>query len=66
MREPNLWKSEKDFYLNVLVNPWYKLLVKLENLVSMETMKFYEAGNSFSYNVTPVSNCNLKKTYSNQ
>lgn len=42
MREPNLWKSEKDFYLNVLVNPWYKLLVKLENLVSMETMKFYE------------------------
>lgn len=24
-------------------------------------MKFYEAGNSFSYNVTPVSNCNLKK-----
>lgn len=42
MREPNLWKSEKDFYLNVLVNPWYKLLVKLENLVSMETVKFYE------------------------
>ena len=42
MREPNLWKSEKDFYLNVLANPWYKLLVKLENLVSMETMKFYE------------------------
>lgn len=42
MREPNLWKSEKDFYLNVLVNPWYKLLVKLENLVSMETMIFYE------------------------
>lgn len=42
MKEPNLWKSEKNFYLNVLVNPWYKLLVKLENLVSMETMKFYE------------------------
>lgn len=42
MKEPNLWKSEKNFYLKVLVNPWYKLLVKLENLVSMETMKFYE------------------------
>ena len=42
MKEPNLWKNEKDFYLNVLNNPWYKLLVKLENLVSMETMKFYE------------------------
>ena len=42
MKEPNLWKNEKNFYLNVLANPWYKLLVKLENLVSMETMKFYE------------------------
>lgn len=42
MKEPNLWKNEKKFYLNVLANPWYKLLVKLENLVSMETMKFYE------------------------
>ena len=42
MKEQNLWKNEKNFYLNVLANPWYKLLVKLENLVSMETMKFYE------------------------
>lgn len=42
MKEPNSWKNEKNFYLNVLANPWYKLLVKLENLVSMETMKFYE------------------------
>ena len=42
MKEPNLWKNEKNFYLNVLANPWYKLLVKLENLVSIETMKFYE------------------------
>ncbi len=42
MKEPNLWKNEEDFYLNVLNNPWYKLLVNLENLISSETMRFYE------------------------
>lgn len=42
MKEPNLWKNEEDFYLNILNSPWYKLLVKLENLISSETMKFYE------------------------
>lgn len=42
MKEPNLWKNEKDFYLNILNSPWYRLLVKLENLISSETMKFYE------------------------
>lgn len=42
MKEPNLWKNEEDFYLNVLNSHWYKLLVKLENLISSETMKFYE------------------------
>lgn len=42
MKEPNLWKNEENFYLNVLNSQWYKLLVKLENLISSETMKFYE------------------------
>lgn len=58
MREPNLWKSEKDFYLNVLVNPWYKLLVKLENLVSMETMKFYEEKGIITMHL-PVTTCSI-------
>lgn len=42
MKEPNLWKNEENFYLNVLNSQWYKFLVKLENLISSETMKFYE------------------------
>ena len=42
MKEPNLWKKEKEYYLKILDSPWYRLLVKLENLISIETMKFYE------------------------
>lgn len=42
MREPNIWKNKDDFYLKVLEEPWYGLLVKLENLITFETMKFYE------------------------
>lgn len=42
IKEPNIWKDEKNFYLKVLNNPWYSFLVKLENLISVETMKFYE------------------------
>lgn len=39
---PNTWKDTENHYLKVLEEPWYKLLVKLENLVSYETMNFYE------------------------
>ena len=42
MLEPNTWKDPSTHYLRVLNNPWYKLLIKLENLISSETMKFYE------------------------
>lgn len=42
LKQPNIWKKVDDYYLNVLNSPWYKLLVRLENLVSMETMKFYQ------------------------
>lgn len=54
MREPNIWKNKDNFYLKVLEEPWYGLLVKLENLITFETMKFYEKkryyNNSFTYN----------------
>ncbi len=40
--EPNTWKNQSTHYLKVLNEPWYKLLVKLENLITSETMKFYE------------------------
>lgn len=39
---PNTWKNKNTHYLKVLYSPWYKLLVKLENLLSYETMKFYQ------------------------
>jgi len=39
---PNTWKNKNTHYLKALYSPWYKLLVKLENLLSYETMKFYQ------------------------
>lgn len=42
IKEPNIWKNKNNYYLKVLDEPWYKLLVKLQNLLSVETMKFYE------------------------
>lgn len=39
---PNTWKDPKTHYIKVLDTEWYKMLVKLENLLSIETMKFYE------------------------
>ena len=42
LKEPNSWKKPEKHYMEVLDNPWYKTLVKLQNLVSYETMKFYE------------------------
>ena len=42
IKEPNTWKDYESHYLKILEEPWYKILIKLENLVSTETMKFYE------------------------
>lgn len=42
IKEPNSWKNLDTHYIEVLKNPWYKILVKLENLISVETMNFYE------------------------
>lgn len=42
---PNTWKNSKNHYIKALDEPWYKLLVKLENLLSVETMKFYQKRN---------------------
>lgn len=39
---PNTWKDIDTHYLKVLEEPWYQLLIKLQNLLSVETMKFYE------------------------
>lgn len=42
IKEPNTWKNSETHYLEVLKNPWYKILIKLENLINVETMNFYE------------------------
>lgn len=39
---PNTWKDLDTHYLKALDTKWYKLLVKLQNLLSVETVKFYE------------------------
>lgn len=39
---PNTWKNIDTHYIKVLDEPWYKLLVKLENLLTTETIKFYQ------------------------
>ena len=42
---PNTWVNAKTHYLKAINDPWYKLLVKLQNLFSVETMKFYQSLN---------------------
>ncbi len=39
--EPNLWNDKSNFYINVLRSDWYKRLIKLENLITEETVRFY-------------------------
>ena len=39
---PNTWKDSETHYLKALDEPWYKLLVQLENLINVETTKFYQ------------------------
>lgn len=42
IKEPCSFKKPESHYIEVLNNSWYKTLVQLENLISVETMKFYE------------------------
>ena len=42
LREPNTWKNPETHFLKTVNSDWYQLLVKLQNLISVETMKFYE------------------------
>ena len=42
IKEPNCWKNPQNHYMELLNIPWYKTLIKLQNLVSYETAKFYE------------------------
>ena len=39
---PNTWKNLNTHYIEALDKPWYKTLVKLENLLSVETINFYK------------------------
>ncbi len=39
---PNTWTNPKTHYLKAIDSPWYRLLIKLQNLLSVETMKFYQ------------------------
>ena len=45
IKEPNIWKNRETHYIEVLNSPWYKLLVKLQNLLTVETMNFFEQKN---------------------
>lgn len=45
IKEPNTWKEQKSHYIKAMNDPWFKLLVKLQNLLSVETVKFYESKN---------------------
>lgn len=42
IKEPNIWIDCNTHYIKAMDEPWYKLLVELQNLLSVETMKFYE------------------------
>ena len=39
---PNSWNDYNNHFLTTMENPWYKFLVKLQNFITVETMKFYE------------------------
>lgn len=45
MKEPNYDYLDKNRYLDIIDDEWYKILVQLENLINVETIKFYEKKN---------------------
>lgn len=42
LKEPNIFKDYDNFFINALKNPWYKQLIELQNLLSVETTNFYQ------------------------
>ena len=42
LKAPNSWTDPNEHFMKAIESPWYKLLIKLENLISSETRKFYE------------------------
>ena len=42
INEPNTWRKPETHYIEVIKSEWYKQLVVLENLITEETMKFYQ------------------------
>jgi len=42
IKVPNTWKEYNTHYLEVLKSDWYKQLVLLENLITEETVNFYQ------------------------
>ncbi len=42
INEPNTWNKPHIHYIEALKSSWYKQLILLENLITEETMKFYE------------------------
>lgn len=42
IKEPNTWRNPEEHYIKVMDDLWFKLLVKLQNLLTIETVKFYE------------------------
>lgn len=41
IKESNSWKDQNNHYIMALKDEWYRQLIKLENLVTEETVKFY-------------------------
>ena len=39
----NIWDNKQTYYIDVLHSEWYKNVAKLENLITTETIKFYES-----------------------
>ena len=39
---PNSWNNYNQHFLTTMESPWYKFLVRLQNFITTETMKFYE------------------------
>lgn len=39
---PNSWNDYNKHFLTTMEHPWYNLLVRLQNFITIETMKFYE------------------------
>ena len=42
LEAPNSWTDYNQHFLTTMDSPWYKFLVKLQNFITTETMKFYE------------------------